>query len=198
MKKSFSILLATIILGETLSSGVLPVSAAQISNNSEKAISTVFKNRAENLIKNGDFSDGLNNWQVGTFEAGTVMVKQEQGNNYVELAHPTMHSVSAIEQDVTATQLKKYELSFTYQGTPSGQLELQANDSKNNQHQVIGIFNLTDRSATWRQFNEEVVMPANERLSTWDSLTTLFVAGDSGQPNNAPLNIKNVQLTEIS
>ena len=60
-----------------------------------------------------------------------------------------------------ATQLKKYKLSYMYQGTPHGQLALEANSSTSNQHQRVELFDLTASSTTWRQFNQEIVMPAN-------------------------------------
>ncbi|MSD83894.1 hypothetical protein GKC32_06985 [Lactobacillus curvatus] len=200
MKKSFSmLLLTTIVLGGTLATGALPVSASQVFNSSEKAISPVFKNQSENLIKNGDFSNGLDSWQVATYDAGTITVKQEQDSNYVQLTHPTTESVSAIMQDIPSAQLKKYKLSFMYQGSPNGQLILEANDWKFDQHQVVGLFNLTDSSTAWHQFDREIVMPANGFLANWDSLTTGFIGGYKDQPaTNTPLNIKNVQLTEIS
>lgn len=193
------LLLTTIVLGGTLSTGVLSANASQVSNNSEKTISTVFKNQTESLIKNSDFSNGLNSWQVVAYDAGTVAVKQDQGSNYVQLTHPTTGSVSAIAQDVPSTQLKKYKVSFMYQGSPNGMLILEANDWKYEQHQTIGLFNLTDSSATWRQFDKEIVMPANGFLANWDSLTIGFLGGQKDQPaTDTPLNIKNVQLTEIS
>lgn len=197
MGKTFHrLLLTTIILGGTLLSGTISVNAAAVSRGSigGEAILSSF----ENLVKNGDFSAGLTNWQVGTYNTGTVTVKQEGTHNYAELAHPTAKSVAAIAQDMPATQLKKYKLSFMYQGTPHGQLELEANSSTSNQHQMVGLFDLTASSATWRQFNQEIVMPANSTRGNWHSLTTLFVAGNSEYATNPPLKISDVQLVEVN
>ncbi|WP_268914157.1 carbohydrate binding domain-containing protein [Lentilactobacillus sp. SPB1-3] len=204
MKKSFNIVLGTAaILGGLAFGSAIPVNAAttDISSVVKHEIKTSTVNESEdNLMQNGDFSQGLDSWISGGFGGGAVSVKTDENGNYAELTNPVPDSGAALGQDISTAPLKKYQMSFEYKGTSSSQLLFEPIV-----HTPIGdipgegtFIKLTNQSGKWVKHTQSYSVPANGAIGSWNVLETGFVTGSKGTPaSETPMAVRNVKLTEV-
>lgn len=195
MKFLKPMLLSGIVLTSLLSFSAVSTHASTMSIDSNGGHAQLSDRVENNLIQNGNFKEGLDFWENVSFGGGSISVKTEGEENYVELATPIDNSGSAIVQSLLSSQLRKYNISFWYKGSDNGKFIFQASGGEI--YDELHIVNLIDSQDIWKEYKGTIVMPQDNWI-TWDKLSLGFISGENGNPGSInPLRIKDVQLTEI-